>query len=148
MKNAIRFAIPAVLSLAAAASFAQAVQPTAGLTREQVRAEAIEARRLGLLELDGESAKIATPAQAEQIRLAGLRAVAQAQGLPAGDFKPVAAPAAGKTRAQVKAETLEAQRLGLLTPTAEETPKVATLAQAEQIRLAGLRVANSTTAQH
>ncbi len=148
MNNAIRFAIPAVLSLAAAASFAQAVQPTAGLSREQVRAEALEARRLGLMELDGESAKIATPAQAEQIRLAGQRAVAQAQGLPAGEFKAVSAPATGKTRAQVQAEAREALRLGLLTPNADETVKVATPAQAEQIRLAGLRAVGNPTAQN
>jgi hypothetical protein len=45
------------------------------LTRTQVVAEAKEAMRLGLLE-GGEVIKFATPEQAEQIRLAGERAVA------------------------------------------------------------------------
>lgn len=45
------------------------------LTRTQVVAEAREAQRLGLLE-SGEVIKIATPAQAEQIRMAGERAIA------------------------------------------------------------------------
>jgi hypothetical protein len=44
------------------------------LTRAQVVAEAKEAQRLGLLE-GGEVIKFATPEQAEQIRLAGERAV-------------------------------------------------------------------------
>lgn len=45
------------------------------LTRTQVAAEAREAQRLGLLDA-GEVTKFATPAQAEQIRMAGERAVA------------------------------------------------------------------------
>ena len=138
MKNAVRFAIPAVLSLAAAASFAQAVQPSAGLSREQVRAEALEASRLGLTQLNGENAPIVTPAQAEQIRLAGLRAVAQAQGLPTSNLTPVAAPAANLSREQVRAEAVEANRLGLTQLNGENAP-IITPAQAEQIRLAGLR---------
>ena len=46
------------------------------LSRAQVHAEAIEARRLGLLDWrsDGEP-RIATPAEAESIRQAGLRAI-------------------------------------------------------------------------
>ncbi len=138
MKNAVRFAIPAVLSLAAAASFAQAVQPATGLTREQVRAEALEASRLGLTQLNGENAQIATPAQAEQIRLAGLRAVAQAQGLPTSNLTPVATSAASPSREQVRAEAVEASRLGL-TQLNGSNAKRATPAQTEQIRLAGQR---------
>ena len=51
------------------------VQKTEGVgkTRAQVVAETAEARRLGLLHI-GEEMKFATPTQAEQIRLAGLRA--------------------------------------------------------------------------
>jgi Domain of unknown function (DUF4148) len=44
-------------------------------TRAQVLAEAVEARRLGLLGHGELSAPSATPAQAEQIRSAGLRAL-------------------------------------------------------------------------
>lgn len=44
-----------------------------GKTRDQVRAEYSEARRLGLVGT-GEILPIATPEQAEQIRMAGVRA--------------------------------------------------------------------------
>lgn len=44
-----------------------------GKSRDQVQAEYVEARRLGLV-ASGEIQPIATPAQAEQIRLAGVRA--------------------------------------------------------------------------
>jgi hypothetical protein len=47
---------------------------TSTLTRAQVRAEAVEAQRLGLLTA-GEVIVLPTPAQLEQVRLAGLRAV-------------------------------------------------------------------------
>lgn len=53
-----------------------------GLSRAQVRAEAAEAVRLGLHN-GGEITVVATPAQVEQIRLAGLRAV-QGNNLAAG----------------------------------------------------------------
>ncbi len=46
---------------------------TVGKTRAQVVAETAEARRLGLLTI-GEEMQFATPAQAEQIRMAGLQA--------------------------------------------------------------------------
>ncbi|MCW5655798.1 DUF4148 domain-containing protein [Hydrogenophaga sp.] len=45
-----------------------------GVSRAQVQAEAAEANRLGLV-ARGEILPQATPAQAEQVRLAGLRAV-------------------------------------------------------------------------
>lgn len=44
------------------------------LTRAQVQAELVEARRLGLVG-GGERTRVVTPAQAEQIRLAGLAAL-------------------------------------------------------------------------
>jgi hypothetical protein len=51
-----------------------AVVPSA-LQRVQVMAEAVEARKLGLIPEGDRSAPVATPAQAEQIRLAGIAAV-------------------------------------------------------------------------
>ena len=45
------------------------------LTRAQVVAEAVEARRLGLIAHGESSAPIATPAQLDRIRMAGLRAL-------------------------------------------------------------------------
>ncbi|ODT33423.1 MAG: hypothetical protein ABS53_04835 [Hydrogenophaga sp. SCN 70-13] len=53
---------------------AQATVVASQLSRAQVLAEAAEARRLGLV-ASGEILPVATPQQAEQIRLAGLRAV-------------------------------------------------------------------------
>lgn len=44
-----------------------------------------------------------------------------------------------KTRAQVVAELMEAQRLGVVASSDNEYPVIATPAQAEQIRQAGLR---------
>jgi hypothetical protein len=52
---------------------------------------------------------------------------------------------ATKTRAQVLAEMHEARRLGLIAPGEADWP-VATPAQAEQIRLAGLRAVQQTLA--
>jgi hypothetical protein len=60
---------------------------TSTLTRAQVRAEAMEAQRLGLI-TTGEITVIPTPAQLEQVRLAGLRAV-QGDNLAQGQSKSV-----------------------------------------------------------
>ena len=60
---------------------------TSSVTRAQVRAEAAEARRLGLL-TTGEITVLPTPAQLEQVRLAGLRAV-QSGNLAQGQSKSV-----------------------------------------------------------
>ncbi len=60
---------------------------TSTLTRAQVRAEAVEAQRLGLL-TSGEINVLPTPAQLEQVRLAGLRAV-QGENLAKGQDKRV-----------------------------------------------------------
>jgi len=54
--------------------YAAAVVPS-GLQRAQVVAEAIEARKLGLINEGERQAPTPTAAQAEQIRLAGLNAV-------------------------------------------------------------------------
>jgi uncharacterized protein (DUF2126 family) len=72
----------------ASATQAQATVVTSNLSRAQVIAEAAEARRLGLV-ARGEILPVATPEQAEQIRLAGLRAVqgnAVVQGQGAAQF--------------------------------------------------------------
>jgi hypothetical protein len=60
---------------------------TSSLTRAQVRAEAAQAQKLGLLAA-GEITVLPTPAQLEQVRLAGLRAV-QADNLAQGQNKRV-----------------------------------------------------------
>lgn len=59
------------------------------------------------------------------------------------------APQAGSTvsRAQVQAETLEARRLGLIGGNEAGTP-VATAAQSEAIRQAGLRAIDTSLAQN
>lgn len=51
------------------------VAADSGLTRTQVRAEAIEAMRLGLTDRGEANAPAPTPAQSDAIRQAGLRAV-------------------------------------------------------------------------
>jgi hypothetical protein len=80
------------------------------------------------------------------------RAEVQAQAIAARDAghfvnmdtQPLVVPTGfAKTRAQVVAETTEAQRLGLVNNS--EFPKYATPQQAEQIRLAGLRAIGDTT---
>jgi hypothetical protein len=76
-----RLIVAAALSFAAAGSaFAGEATPdypqrfVSTLTRAQVQAEALEARRLGLIG-QGEHVPVATPEQNERIRLAGLRAI-------------------------------------------------------------------------
>lgn len=82
MKTASRVLLPIVLALGAGAALAQgplqgnevfATDAPSSVTRAQVRAEAAEALRLGLLP-QGEIERVATPAQMEQVRQAGLRA--------------------------------------------------------------------------
>lgn len=72
-----------LLALVAAGAFAAAAQAQStttdgaaytAKTRAQVRAEAIEALRLGLVSHGDFTARDATPAELELIRLAGLRA--------------------------------------------------------------------------
>jgi hypothetical protein len=62
---------------------------------------------------------------------------------PASGVTEAATPAAGKSRAQVIAETAEAARLGLL---GAGEPPAASAAQLEQIRQAGLRAPAVSTA--
>ena len=62
--------------LIASGEFAPVIvaQNTSTLTRAQVSAEAVQAQKLGLIAA-GEITVLPTPAQLEQVRLAGLRAV-------------------------------------------------------------------------
>ena len=75
--------------LIASGEFAPVIvaQNTSTVTRAQVRAEAVEAQKLGLINT-GEVTVLPTPAQLEQVRLAGLRAV-QADNLAQGQSKSV-----------------------------------------------------------
>ena len=75
--------------LIASGEFAPVIvaQNTSTVTRAQVRAEAVEAQKLGLINT-GEITVLPTPAQLEQVRLAGLRAV-QADNLAQGQSKSV-----------------------------------------------------------
>lgn len=142
MKNAFRIAAPVLLALGVTTAFAQTADTSAvGKTREQVRAELNEAIRNGSLIADGETGQTFA-----QLFPGSYSASTSATASAAA---PKAVAVTGKTREQVRAETMEALRLGLLTPNYDETPKIATPAQSEQIRLAGLRAVNpnSATAQ-
>jgi|JI8StandDraft_2_1071088.scaffolds.fasta_scaffold13413_4 hypothetical protein len=76
MKAATRALLPLIIAAAAGSALAQSAPAPEAKTRAQVVAEMLEARRLGLLETNVENYPVqATPAQAEQIRQAGLRAV-------------------------------------------------------------------------
>jgi hypothetical protein len=115
MKLSTRILLPLALTVAAGASFAEGpiegnevFSFTSVASRADVQGQAIAARAAGLIP-DGD------------ITIAPVQEV---QG-------------AGKTRAQVVAETNEARRLGLLY--IGEEMKFATPAQVEQIRLAGLQ---------
>jgi hypothetical protein len=91
MKSVTRIALPIVLSLTAAAAMAFEFTPEAPfvstLSRAEVRAQAIAARDVGQI-ASGEALVLPTPAQLEQVRLAGLRAV-QADNLAQGMNKRV-----------------------------------------------------------
>jgi Domain of unknown function (DUF4148) len=117
------FAASALVMLAAApAVFAQEATPDtwisasqSTLTRAEVRAQAIAARDAGLIPRGEASVEPLLPRTATAL-------------------------AQGKTRAQVRAETAEARRLGLMAHRGESSDVVEiTPAQAEQIRVAGLR---------
>ena len=63
------------------------------------------------------------------------------------EASPTQAPASGLTRAQVVAELREAQRLGLVGISNEGDFRIATKAEQESIRAAGLRAVNTNVAQ-
>ncbi len=129
------------------------------LTRAQVRAETAAALAAGHMVPVGEAPNYPfDPALAVSTRsraaVAHEAAAAVAAGeIPHGELslanlqrEPVTSH---KSRAQVRAETRQARRLGLLTPAGELTAPAVTLAQSEAIRAAGLRArsAGSTLAR-
>lgn len=122
-----------LIALALAAGPVLAQDPGGPKTREQVRAELIEAQQRGELMVDGESGrqlkdlapnrfKSGMTAQGKtraEVQAELMQARRMGNGPPIGDeesafTQPVTAMAAGpgRTRAEVKAELLEAQRRG------------------------------------
>lgn len=147
MNLSTRVLIPLMLTAVAGAAMAQ----SAPLTRADVQAQAIAARDAGQL---GDKNVVTYRAPASKIVSTLTRAEVQAQAIAARDAghfdhmdtQPLIVPTgASKTRAQVVAETAEAQRLGLLNVSDTDYPKIATAEQAELVRQAGLRALSSTT---
>ncbi len=142
MKLSNRILLPLILAATAGTAMAQ----NAPLTRAEVQAQAIAARDAGQLP-DGTIVKFEVPAGSsvtrEQVRaeLAEAKRLGQLGDPDIVTFNVPTGP--GKTRAQVLAELGEAQRLGLVDFSDNKYPVVATAEQAEQIRQAGLRVADS-----
>lgn len=64
-----------------------------------------------------------------------------------GEASPAPVPASTLTRTQVVAELREAQRLGLVGASNEGDARIATKAELESIRLAGLRAVDTSLAQ-
>lgn len=147
MNRSTRILLPLVLTAVAGAAMAQ----SAPLTRADVQAQAIAARDAGLL---GDKNVSTYRAPVSKTVSTLTRADVQAQAIAARDAgqlgnqeSPDLVIAAGtpKTRAQVVAETAEAQRLGLLNLSETDFPKVATAEQNELIRQAGLRAVGQST---
>ncbi|MBL0918069.1 MAG: DUF4148 domain-containing protein [Hydrogenophaga sp.] len=124
--------LPIAFALTAGAAFAEGpifVDPpfTSTLSRAEVRAEAVAARDAGRFELgDG------------QVIVAG-KAVDSSNS--ATQYA-----AGGATRTQVRAEAAEALRLGYFN--GGEITQFPSAEQAEQVRLSGLRAAQSVTASN
>lgn len=147
MNLSTRVLIPLMLTAVAGAAMAQ----SAPLTRADVQAQAIAARDAGQL---GDKNVVTYRAPASKTVSTLTRAEVQAQAIAARDAghfdhmdtQPLIVPTGvSKTRAQVVAETAEAQRLGLLNVSDTDYPKIATAEQAELVRQAGLRALSSTT---
>ena len=146
MKLSTRILLPVVLAATAGAAMAQTAP---ALTRAQVQAEAIAARDAGLLP-DGQIVRFVVPEGNSQLTRAQVQAetiAARDAGLlPDGQIVAIPAPQGeAKTRAQVVAELNEARRLGLVEISDSVYPVLATPAQAEQIRMAGLRAVQGST---
>jgi hypothetical protein len=124
--------LPIAFALTAGAAFAEGpifVDPpfTSTLSRAEVRAEAVAARDAGRFELgDG------------QVIVAGKAADSSNSATQYA--------AAGASRAQVRAEAAEALRLGYFN--GGEITQFPSAEQAEQVRSAGLRAAQSVTASN
>ncbi len=127
--------LPIAFALTAGAAFAEGpifVDPpfTSTLSRAEVRAEALAARDAGRFELgDGQTIVAANGAANSATRLAAEQT----------NF-------AGVSRAQVRAEAAEALRLGYFN--GGEITQFPSAEQAEQVRLAGQRAAQSVTASN
>jgi hypothetical protein len=142
MKLSNRILLPLILAATAGTAMAQ----NAPLTRAEVQAQAIAARDAGQLP-DTDIVTFNVPAGSTVSRAQVLAELAEAKRLgQLGDpdiVSFVVPNGPGKTRAQVMAELSEAQRLGLVDFSDSKYPVVATTEQAEQIRQAGLRAADS-----
>lgn len=147
MNLSTRVLLPLVLTAVAGAAMAQ----SAPLTRADVQAQAIAARDAGQL---GDKNVVTYRAPVSKTVSTLTRADIQAQAIAARDAghfdnmdtQPLIVPTGiAKSRAQVVAETAEAQRLGLLNVSDHEFPKIATPEQAEQVRQAGLRAIGEST---
>jgi hypothetical protein len=127
--------LPIAFALTAGAAFAEGpifVDPpfTSTLSRAEVQAEAVAARDAGRFELgDGQVIVAANGAANSATRLAAEQT----------NF-------AGTSRAQVRAEAAEALRLGYFN--GGEITQFPSVEQAEQVRSAGLRAAQSVTASN
>jgi hypothetical protein len=127
--------LPIAFALTAGAAFAEGpifVDPpfTSTLSRAEVQAEAVAARDAGRFELgDGQTIVAANGAANSATRLAAEQT----------NF-------AGVSRAQVRAEAAEALRLGYFN--GGEITQFPSAEQAEQVRTAGLRAAQSLTASN
>ena len=113
------------------------------VTRARVSAELQEALRLGLIRSGEGDFPVVTPAQMTMIANAGARAAGNAAAIAPGDGAQaddtvIVWGDPRLLRAKVRAETIEAARLGLLS-FGEGDPPVATAAQEQQIAAAGRR---------
>jgi hypothetical protein len=142
MKLSTRILLPLVLTAVAGTAMAQ----NAPLTRAEVRAEAIAARDAGLMnDMDTMPLKVAAGFEKTRSEVRAEAIAARNAGLMDNmDTMPLKVPAGfEKTRPQVLAELQEAQRLGLVNVDSHLYPVIATPAQAEQVRQAGLRALNN-----
>lgn len=146
-KSLIAAGVAASLLTLHAAACAQAAP--GGLTRAEVRAELERARAAGEIQPwnDEVYPPRATTARSSvtraqvQAELDAARASGELARLQRETYVPEAAAGTGqaKTRAQVRAETAEARRLGLLRGSGDGVPLIATPQQNAQIEAAGLR---------
>ena len=116
------------------------------LTRAQVQAETAEALRLHVVSRS-ETNTFPTDAQLHSIRVAGLKALpmdAAAEALREDMAQLALQMEAPRTRAQVVAELVESQRLGLVSHSESNT--FPTPAQSELVRQAGLKALPMTVA--
>ena len=109
-------------------------------SRAEVTAETAAASRLGLLNFGEAGPRQATPAEERIIAEAGRQAVLAEGGTYSPDNTFVAEPIPSKSRAEVRAETAAAFRLGLLN-FGEAGPREATAEEERIIAEAGRQAA-------